>query len=279
MRRSMTAYGRAHKKFSVEISSVNRKGLDINLSLPPTLLFLEPTLRKWVADIATRGQVSIRVAIDLSSPDAIVPLLREEKKKWVKIAKALDFPASVIDFSFLAKQSELKGAPLEEKKVVAELKAVWTLAATAWTKMRAQEGAILVHDIEKRLSILLKEIKQVEKIAPQIKHKYRAKLEERMKELNLRVDEEKIVREAALAAERSDVTEEITRLYSHIEQMKEYLSSKESTVGRTLDFLAQEMGREISTLMAKAGDVSIAKIAVVIKSEIDKIREQVQNIE
>lgn len=269
----MTAYGRAKEAFSIEISSVNRKGLDINLSLPPALLFLEPILRKWVAEVATRGQVSIRVTMDMSDPQQLLPLLQEEKKKWVKIAKALDFSPSVIDFSFLVQQCELKETPREEKIVIAALKKVWLLAAKAWTKMREQEGKLLVQDIEKRLTMLLKEIKAIEKSAPQVKHKYYQKLQERMREMNLAIEEDKLICEAALLADKADITEEVVRLYSHIAQMKEYLRSPQQSVGRTLDFLAQEMGREISTLMAKSG------VAVAMKSEIEKIREQVQNIE
>jgi uncharacterized protein (TIGR00255 family) len=275
----MTAYGRSSGPFSVEIASVNRKGLDISVSLPPALLFLEPTLRKWVADIAARGQVSVRIGFDMKAPEQLLLLLQEEKKRWTQIAKSLGFSSEEVSFDFLVEQAATKSVPLDEKRALAQLKSVWDKAASAWTKMKEKEGAALVRDILKRVALLQSEMKQIAKLAPAVKTKCYERLKARMKELNLAVDEEKIIKEAAFSADRADVTEELTRLSSHIDQMKEYLISKESSVGRTLDFLAQEMGREVSTLTAKAGDADIAKRAVKMKAEVEKIREQVQNIE
>lgn len=284
MKRSMTAYGRGQKttssaRWTVEISSLNQKGLDLHINLPPSLLFLDPTLRKWAAEIASRGQLSIRISCEIYDSKSTLQLLKDQKSKWIKVAKALGYPESCVDFQFLTQQSALQHESFDEKSTLRDLKPVWQAACKAWIAMKEKEGSVLVQEIQKRLQIIVKQLKTIEKMQPLLQEKYRARLQERMSELNLSLDEDKIVREAALFVEKSDITEEITRLYSHEEQMKEYLSSKELSVGRTLDFLAQEMGREISTLMAKAGDSAIAKIAVVIKSEIEKIREQVQNIE
>ncbi len=284
MRRSMTAYGRAHLssstgRWTVEISSLNRKGLDINTTLPPAMLFLDPHLRKWVAEVAERGQVSVRVSFDISDPEQSIHLLQQQKKKWVKVAAALGFPPSAVGFQFLVEKSDLQQDTHEEKTLLQDLRQAWQVASKQWILMREKEGALLVKDIEKRLQLILKDVKTVEKKQPELQDKTRKKLQEKMKALKLSIEEDKIVREAALIVEKADITEEVTRLYSHEEQMKAYLRSKDKSVGRTLDFLAQEMGREISTMMAKAGDTFIAKIAVAVKSEIEKIREQVQNIE
>jgi uncharacterized protein (TIGR00255 family) len=280
----MTAYGRAQKitasgKWTVEIASVNRKGLDLNLALPRAMTFLDPALRKWVAEVASRGQLSLRIDFETTDAQATIDILKQQKNRWVKIAKALKLPESTVDLPFLVAQPDFDREDFDEKKSLADLYPVWRAACKVWIAMKEKEGMILVKEIQKRLELLKKSLKIIEKLQPQLQATYRKKLKKRMEELTLLMDENQLIREAALLAEKSDITEEITRLYSHEEQMQEYLASQELSVGRTLDFLAQEMGREISTLMAKAGNPEIAKIAVTIKSEVEKIREQVQNIE
>lgn len=207
------------------------------------------------------------------------PFCKKRKKKWVQVAKLLGFSPEAISFDFLVAQASAKSGALDEKKVLSQLKEVWNKAARAWIQMKEKEGAALARDILKRVEFLLGQVKQIEKLAPAVKTKFYERLKNSFKELSLPIDEEKIVKEAAFLAQKADVTEELTRLLSHIEQMKEYLKSKENSVGRTLDFLAQEMGREVTTLMAKAGDAEVSKKAVQMKAEVEKIREQVQNIE
>ncbi len=284
MRRSMTAYGRAqhHSKlgrWTVDIHSVNRKGLDLNIALPQTLLFLEGDVRKWMSEVAERGQISIRISFESLELEGAVLLLKEQKKKWEKIAKALRFPTSAIDLKFLVERLEPSEVPTQEKALKADLQKAWDIACKNWTSMKLNEGKTLMQDIEKRMQHIEKELQKVLKWQPMLQERYRKKLQDRMKEVKVALEEERLLREAALLADKADITEEITRLHSHLEQMHEYLRSKEKSVGRTLDFLAQEMGREIGTLMAKAGDTDISKVAIVIKSEVEKIREQVQNIE
>ena len=284
MRKSMTAYGRSkHQsslgRWSVDIHSVNRKGLDIHVSLPPSLLFLDGDLRSWVGEAAERGAVTVRVSFELEELKESVKLLKNHKDRWEKIASALGYSKSSIDLSFLLERLGVEEIAVPEKALKADLQRAWIEAANQWLKMKQQEGKTLVKDIDKRLKTIEQELQKVEKLQPQLQEKYRNKIEGRMKELKIDVPEELLIREAALLAEKADITEEITRLYSHIEQMDGYLCSKEKSVGRTLDFLAQEMGREIGTLMAKAGETEISKLAIKIKSEIEKIREQVQNIE
>ena len=284
MRRSMTAYGRAqhHSKlgrWTVDIHSVNRKGLDLNIALPSTLMFLDGDLRKWISAAAERGQVSVRISFECLELEESVHSLKELQKKWEKIAKALGYPASSIDLRFLVDQLDPSQVPIEEKALKADLQKAWEMASKHWIVMKEKEGKTLVNDVEKRMEHIGKELQKVLKWQPTLQERYRKKLQERMREIKVEIEEDRLMREAALMADKADITEEITRLHSHLEQMHEYLRSKEKSVGRTLDFLAQEMGREIGTLMAKAGDTDISKVAVAIKSEVEKIREQVQNIE
>jgi len=280
----MTAYGRAqhHSKlgrWTVDIHSVNRKGLDLNIALPNALMFLDGDLRKWISSIAERGQVSVRISFECLELEQSLHTLKDHQKKWEKIAKALGYPASAIDLKFLVDRLDPAQVPLEEKALKADLLKAWETASKNWIVMKEKEGKALVHDIEKRTDHIQKELQKVLKWQPMLQERYRKKLQDRMKEIKIDVDDDRLLREAALLADKADISEEVTRLHSHLEQMSEYLSSKEKSVGRTLDFLAQEMGREIGTLMAKAGDADISKVAIAIKSEVEKIREQVQNIE
>lgn len=257
MRRSMTAYGRAvvqtkKARWMLEIFSVNRKGLDIHLHLPHTISFMDPTLRKWIGQVAERGSVTVRVTCEAQEVAGLVQQLQSEKKRWEEVAFALKIPQDEITLSFLLSQVKLQEvAPAQQ-----ELAGAWKKASQAWSEMKKREGKVLAQDVESRLKTIRKEMKEIEKELPKVLTKY---------------DPEEV--------DRADVTEEIIRLESHIQQMQFYLKSKEKSVGRTLDFLAQEMGREIGTLMAKAGSSEIAQKAVRVKSEIEKIREQVQNIE
>jgi uncharacterized protein (TIGR00255 family) len=283
-RRSMTAYGRAlHQsklgRWTVDIHSVNRKGLDLNIQLPSTLLFLDPVIRKWVGESADRGQITVRVSFEFLQVDESVRLLKTLKQKWEAVATGLGFDKKTVDLRFLLERVDPAQMPLEEKPLADDLEKTWKVAVKNWIVMKEKEGKTLIADIEKRMEQIKKELQKVQKLQPMLQDKYRKKIKERMKELKVGIEEERLLREAAILAEKADTTEEITRLYSHLEQMQQYIGSKEKSVGRTLDFLAQEMGREIGTLMAKAGETAIAKIAVGMKSEIEKIREQVQNIE
>ena len=283
-RTSMTAYGRAslqtkRARWTVEISSVNRKGLDIHLHLPHSLLFLDPLFRKWVAAIAERGNLTVRVSCDLKETSRLIDQLKSEKKRWDEVATALHLSKDQITLSFLMEQLTPEEAQLDPKIYEKEVFGVWEKASEAWLLMKREEGRALTLDIQDRLKTIQHQLAKIEKETPKIVKEHVAKLSQRMEELKITLDLDQLKKEAALQVDRVDVTEEVIRMKSHIGQMGQYLESTERSVGRTLDFLAQEMGREVGTLMAKAGSSAIAQKAVKIKSEIEKIREQVQNIE
>lgn len=290
MIRSMTAYGRAQcqtpsGRWMIEIHSVNRKMLDIHVNLPKELLSLDLDVRKWIGEEIHRGQVTIRVYLESDKTAASIKTLKILKKRWDAIAEALGYEAkAMVDLPFLLEKLETQAPEDEEKSLKADLKKAIHLALKPYSEMKKREGEALAKDVRKRLNTIRRELKKIEKIAPQLKKRYQAKLQERLSgffahQSEERQVEERLLREIVIYAEKVDGSEEITRLYSHMDQMEEMLLSKTESVGRALDFLMQEMGREIGTLTAKSGDHEISKLAVVIKSEIEKIREQVQNIE
>lgn len=283
MIKSMTAYGRAARQSAsgqwlAEIHSVNRKMLDINLSLPHELLSLDLDVRKWIGEEVQRGQVTVRIQLASDRHDAVLSSLKELKKKWSAIAKELGYsPEKAIDFAFLTDRLTIVPLPIDQPRVKEDLKKVLQMALEEFIGMRKAEGAALESDLKKRLRLIRQGLKQIEKRAPQAALNYEKKLKEKIKEF---VDDDRLMREVILFAEKCDVSEEITRLYSHLKQFDGLIASREKNcVGRTLDFLTQEMGREINTLLAKTADSEICRIAVTLKSEIEKIREQVQNVE
>ncbi len=275
----MTAYGRSKRatpqgECLVEIHSVNRKFLDINTNLPKEFLFLDLDLRKWVQEEVQRGQVTVRVSFEGAQAGFLLPALKSLKSKWIELAKGLGYHSDSVDFRFLTEQMEK--IPLDAAPLKAELKKTVQEALKDFISMRRKEGEALAKDMRVRLAFIEQELKKIEKKAPQAVEKYRKKLKEKLSEAK---EDERFIREVVLFAEKVDVTEEITRLFSHTKQFKELLAEKGKSVGRTLEFLTQEMGREINTLSAKAAESDIVKIAVTIRAEIDKMREQVQNIE
>lgn len=295
MIKSMTAYSRASisaplGRFVVEIHSVNRKMLDMSLYLPKDLLRFDIELRKRLSQSLERGQVTLRLTVQsdgiagkLFSSYSIQ--LKGLKEGWEKLARELGYdPAKMIDLPFLV--SQLQTMPPSETKEEEEgikeaLKEVIEAALDDLMQMKETEGKTLALDIQKRLKIIEENIAVVELKKDEPLLRYRKKLIERLKDVgHLHGEaEERIAREVALLAEKMDITEELVRLHAHIEQFRIHLSSHEKAVGRTLDFLTQEMHREINTLGSKSTDSDISIYVVKMKGELDKIREQVQNIE
>ena len=290
MTRSMTAYGRATSaglegiSWAVEIHSVNRRGLDLHLHMPKDLLFLDLDLRKMIGEQVTRGQVTLKVSFKKEkTQEASIKRLKKLKTYLEKSAKELGYPKEVVDLPLLLEQIErvpLSEFGLSEKKIETELKKTLQQALNQFIKMKELEGKAIVSDVKERLKSISTLLKEIEKKASDAVENFRQKLVDRLEEfLEGALEDERILKEVAFYAEKIDITEEIIRLRSHLKQANDLLASKEKSVGRTLDFLNQEMLREINTIASKSGDLTVTKNAVSAKSELEKIREQVQNIE
>lgn len=288
MTRSMTAYAQSSSKiidelsWTIEIHSVNRKMLDIHLHLPRELIFMDMVFRKILAKQLHRGQVNVRFHPRKGGKDPFAtPTLKKLKDHWEKVAKDLRMPKGEITLSFLLDQMDRTEIDQEiSTKAQIELKNTLEKALQSFLKMRETEGKALAADIIKRLTTIKTTLSSIEKIAiktPQ--HRKKVLLERLQNLMEEAINDERILREVAIFAEKADIAEEITRLNSHIKQMRDFFQSKEKSIGRTLDFLTQEMLREINTITSKSSDLAITKKAITIKAELEKIREQVQNIE
>lgn len=290
--KSMTGFGRAEQeapfgKLVIEVQSVNRKYSEINISLPKELSRFEPEIRKKVSEQVQRGLLSIRISMfpTASSMEEMLPdpvLLRNLKEGWEKLAHSIGYPSQVITFPFLVEKfSSMPQATVGTEEDIVPLLECLSSALEALDSMKRIEGSALVKDIKSRLAAMEEMLTTIEETAPDAVAKMRAKLKERMEELFASSDplDERLLREVALFAERVDIAEEITRFRSHLSQFKSYIQEKMGPFGRKMDFLIQEMGREINTIGSKAMDVKISHLVVEIKAELEKVREQVQNIE
>lgn len=289
---SMTGFGRAvfdapFGRLIVEIQSVNRKFLEVFVSIPRELGRFEHEVRKWVGDVVLRGGVSVRIHLVPSAEalEGMVPgidLLRGMKHGWEKLAQQLGLDPKKIDLPFLASQlPEQSKMELAKEEDLPHLHRCVDEALQNLLKMKKTEGKALTKDLSERLKRLHQLLEEVEALSPDAAKRMREKLLEKMNEiLTPGVElEERLLREIALYAERVDISEEITRLRSHFDQFKGLLSPKEGSIGRKMDFLLQEMGREINTIGSKSAESKIAHIVVEMKSELEKMREQIQNIE
>lgn len=293
MTRSMTAYGRAARatpigRWVVEIHSVNRKMLDLMVNLPREMLRFDIPLRKRLSEQLQRGKVTARVFLQAEETEASVlshlPKLKSLKTGWEKLAKELGYQPGAIDLKFLMGQLE---RTVEEElwegdgELLAMLEGIVDEALKDLMKMKEREGENLARELE----LILKGIEgAVETIASRSQEpieKFRQRLLAHIEEVKkvTPLDEERVQREIIIFSEKFDISEEIARLKSHISQFRVLLSSKEKSVGRSLDFLTQELNREINTIAAKTADGESVRLAVHVKGEVEKIREQVQNIE
>lgn len=287
---SMTGFGRAEMeatfgRVTVEIQSVNRKYLEVYLSLPKEFSPFEHVLRKWVSEMLTRGQVSLKIYLTpkLDALESVLPspdLLKGLKQSWENIAKKMGEDPKKIDLPFI-----MQYLPPQQKEAVlgdeafSELKLCVKEAMDSFLSMKKAEGKALAEDFKGRIKELERLLAQIQEFAPDACKKYKQKLMEKMEEV-LKVSpefQERLTREIALFAEKVDITEEIIRFKSHVEQFQALL--KGGAVGRKMDFIIQEMGREINTIGSKSLESKISHAVVSIKSELEKIREQVQNIE
>jgi uncharacterized protein (TIGR00255 family) len=290
---SMTGHGRGSAgcegwRVSVEISSVNRRQLEVGVSLPAGLNRLEARISEAVRTHISRGRVSVtvgvhrtagacakRVQVDHDLAAAYVKALRQT-------ARALDLPEEIRLEQILALPDVMRMTqPAEDVEAVGPLvdRAV-TQALSAHGRMRRQEGKALKKDLETRLRLLRDTLARIRVEAPRVAERYASAMRERLSVLGVKWDavDERLLKELALFADRSDITEELNSLDSHFQQAARLLRSKEPA-GRTLDFLAQEMFREINTIGSKANDGRISEQVVLFKAELERIREQVQNVE
>ena len=290
----MTGYGRGESaqdglKITVELSSVNRKQAEVSVTLPRELELLEGQIRDAINRQIARGRVNARITLQsaeskLSARKHInEPLAKAYATELARLAKQLKLSGEVtLDQVLRAPgvfqtDEELAGAedlwPTVEKAV--------NQALTALVKMREREGAHLSKDLTTRVGVMREAVGKVQKQAPVTAENYRRNLLERIKSAgleNIAPDDERLLKEIVLFADRSDITEELTRLQSHFQQFEDCRKSKEP-VGRTLDFLAQEMNREINTIGSKANDAIISREVVTLKAELERFREQAQNVE
>lgn len=283
----MTAFGQANSpefdgcNWQIEIHSVNRKVLDIQVNMPREFLQFDLEIRKMIADKIKRGQITVKVVLKRAKAVAAnVKSLKALKTHWEKIAKELGYKKEAIDLTFLLTQSTNTPIEMESTKQQTSLYQTLEKALKHLLHMKEEEGITLSKDLEKRLKILSSTVQKMEKISEQTPEKFRIKLVERMEEaLKHKIEDERIFREVALFAEKVDITEELVRLKSHIEQSLKLLHSPEDGVGRTLEFLMQEILRETNTIGAKSTSLEISELIIFSKIELEKIREQLQNIE
>ncbi|MCE2982302.1 MAG: YicC family protein [Parachlamydia sp.] len=289
----MTAYGRASLNaemghFTLEIQSVNKKFLEINVSLPRELSYFDPEIKKWLYPALSRGQLSVKVTASFGGKApfvviANIALAKQMKTAWQKIAQELEIKEE-FSMGWLSQADDL--LKFEENRQEEEgyrqvLKGLLHQALTNFMEMKMQEGAVLQTDILSRITKVRQAIHLIEKKTPDATKKYREKLLTRLEEFMPAGSEhdERILREVALFAEKIDITEEITRFECHLDRLEEMILGTESTIGKTLEFILQELGREINTIGSKSSDIEIASLVISVKSELEKIREQIQNVE
>ncbi|MHB8771952.1 MAG: YicC/YloC family endoribonuclease [Syntrophales bacterium] len=294
MIRSMTGYGRAEagilgRKFVVEMKSVNHRYLEVSLRLPGMLLALEPEIKKRIGEQFIRGRVEASIRVDSDGSDEgggrytlNGALARNYHALLVQMKEELQL-ADPVTLATMAGFRELfvPAEPLQDPALLWEgLAGVLDQAIGMLAKMREREGDSLARDLTARLGMVAAVLEEIAGRAPQVVLEYQRRLGERIRELtgSLVIDDARLLQEVAIMAERSDITEEIVRFRSHIEQFTDLLQAGDGT-GRKIDFLIQEMGREVNTIGSKSSDAAVSRSVIEIKSELAKLREQVQNIE
>lgn len=292
MVKSMTGYGRAEETFNgctitVELRSVNNRYLDCNVRIPRLYLFAEDAMKSRVQNTISRGKVDVFVTLDSTGADKVqVSVNKPVADGYYAALKQLseDYGLSgEISVTLLSRFPEVLLAEKAEEDVerlAQDICSVLDKALVDFDQMRTREGERLREDILSRAAVIEDKVGLVERRSPQTVTEYRAKLEARMSEVlsNTQLDPARILTEAAIFADKVAVDEETVRLRSHIGQLREMLS-KGGAIGRKLDFLIQEFNREANTIGSKCSDIEISGHVVDIKAEIEKIREQVQNIE
>ena len=290
--KSMTGYGRGvetvnGREFTVEIRSVNNRYLDCTVKLPRMVSFGEDAVKQAVKASVSRGKVDVYVTIrSENAADTTITLNNAVVEGYLKAMEQMHTQygvpndVSVATLSRMPEVFTIEKPQVDEEQLLNDLLSVVNQALQNYDAMRVTEGAALDADLRSRGQTILSLVSQVEQGNAQTVVDYRARLEAKLKEVleNTNIDESRILTEAAIFADKVAVDEETVRLRSHLEQMNQMLTTG-GAMGRKLDFLLQEMNREANTIGSKCTDVRLARIVVDIKAELEKIREQTQNIE
>lgn len=293
MVKSMTSFGRASSTqeskhlFSVEMKSVNHRYLDVNVKMPKSMISLEEEIRKLINKSLSRGKVDVFINLKGNSEgNGVAKVNLDLAKSYLKCLMDIEESLGVrndITINQISRYPEVITIMEEEDSIEEIFKAIKPLIEESilmMEGMRKVEGEKLKEDIFIKLSEIEVLVEEIAKIADKVPRAYKIKLEERLKKLldGVEIDESRIALEIAVIADKASVDEEITRLHSHIHQLRKTFEENE-TIGRKLDFIIQEMNREANTIASKSSDVHMTNIVINIKNLIEKMREQVQNIE
>ena len=293
MIRSMTSFGRSNSEegkkrvFTVEMKSVNSRYLDVNIRMPKSIISLEEEIRKMISNSLNRGKVDVFINIKNYNEDAGVPKVDINLAQgYLQCLKEIEEKLNIkndISVMQIARFPEVITMIEEEDKIDEiweELKPLISSSLDMMINMREVEGEKLKEDILIKINQIEDLVSKVEEFADSIPKVFKQKLEERLKDLlgNVEVDENRIATEVCILADKATVDEEIIRLNSHINQVRETLKLNEP-IGRKLDFIVQEMNRETNTIGSKSSDIKMTNIVIDLKNILEKIREQVQNIE
>ena len=292
MLKSMTGYGRAQKILNgrdilVEIRSVNHRYYEYSSRIPRTYSYIDEKLKALLKNSISRGKVEAAVTINnIEGKDTEIAINKGVAEGYVAALRSVSEELKLADDLSLSKLMKLpdiftvQKTPDDEEQVWNDVAEVAQEAVDKFVEMRSTEGERLKNDITEKADGILRMVMEVERLSPITVEHYRNRLYKKLSEVleNKDIDEQRILTEAAIFSEKIAVDEETVRLRSHISQLKNMLRSNEA-VGRKLDFIVQEMNREVNTIGSKAQDLNITKIVVDMKAEIEKIREQIQNIE
>ena len=292
MIKSMTGYGRAEEiidglSISVEIKSVNHRYFEFSARVPRIYGFLEEKMKSYTNTLVSRGKIECyvnvenleetetEITVNHSLAEGYLNALKELSEKF-----GLENDISAYSLSRFPDVISLHKAPDDEDRIWLAVQSVASKAIEKFISMRQAEGEKLKNDVLSRADFIIEKVKFIEERSPETVIEYNEKLKSRIKELlgDASVDEQRLLNEAAIFADKIAVAEETVRLRSHISQLREFMQADEA-IGRKLDFLVQEINREANTIGSKAQDVDIAKSVIAIKAEVEKIREQIQNIE
>ena len=290
MIRSMTGFGRGEyenegRKYIVEIKAVNHKYSDINIRLPRFFNNMEDSIRKRISNVISRGKIDVFVSFEnYSSKGTNIRINRELAKEYINELKSLaeetnlEFNVNLIDISKLPEILKIEENE-DEEEIENELMKAVDMALETFISMREVEGQKLVEDLERRIHLIEEKIKEVKKYSENLVEEYIEKLHTRVKELlQTEVDEARLMQEIVFFSDKSSIEEELTRLDSHISQFLKLIKT-DSPVGKKIDFLIQEINRETNTIGSKANCLEITNRVIEIKTEVENIREQIQNIE